>query len=268
MGNKARYPITCVIPFGFAQVRPGANHETVFPFGVSGAILDSLDLIASYDAYLTHYWPMEEDGSAARVDTVGSLDLTPSSSITRVTGKQNYAVPQANDGQYLEATGGAISGGSLLASLWFHLNWDTVMFGRQGVLSLHPENLLVAVYNYSSLYRVNLIAGQSVAVNIGDGFADDTTHHVLAYVEDGVQYLAVDGVYKGAGSESVTFTNLQLDSRGDAVIPEIFKSEGWLDEVAVWEGAELTFDDFGDLAGALHNAGNGIFYNGSSWAAP
>jgi len=266
MGNKTQFVVSPVFPLGYSTISTSGN-KTIMPLGFTGEPPPVNPVsVSDYDAWLTHYWPMEEDGSAVRADTVGILDLAPSGSITRAAGKQNYAVPQVNDGQHLTATGGAISGGSLLASLWFHLNWDTVIFGRQGVLSLHPENLLVAVYNYSSLFRVNLIAGQSVAVDIGDGFADNTTHHVLAYVEDGLQYLAVDGVYRGAGNTPVTFTDLQPDSRGEAVTPEIFKSEGWLDEVALWEGATLSLDDFGDLAQALYNGGDGVFYDGAAWA--
>lgn len=226
---------------------------------------EPLLIVPDYDGWLTHYWAMQEDGVAVRVDSVAALDLTPTASITRVAGKEAFAVPQVVAGDYLSATGGAALNGSVLLSCWFNLDFVAAIGANQGVVSLHPTNMLLAVQN-STLFYPRLVVDALVVVTGAVAIADDAVHHMVAFAKTGVQHLACDGVFAGSGSESVTFIAPEVSTKADAITPEVFGSQGWLDEVAVWEGLDFVSpDDFMRLATALYNSGGGVFYDGADW---
>jgi len=221
-------------------------------------------VVPRYDRWLTHYWPMEEDGSAARVDIVGSLDLAASGSITRVTGKENYAVPQAQSGDCVEASDATPMVAGIVLSAWFKYHRDPIGAAAQCAFSVGAENGCIAIDTLTN--EPELICSDAVAIVSPDAISDDSIHHAVGFIKDGLQWFAVDGEVVGSGDEPVTPEGIDAESAAIFVAPSLAGASGWVDEVAVWEGADFaSVSDFARLASALYNAGDGIFFDGADW---
>ena len=69
-GNKSRYPIQVVWPFGVTADRPGAGNQAVFPFGAAGiGIVSNLTL-----GGLSYFYAFEQAGTAGMRESVSSFD--------------------------------------------------------------------------------------------------------------------------------------------------------------------------------------------------
>lgn len=270
MSHKTQFPITRVFPFGYTETRPGANHQTVFPFRQYGLTVQPLT--GDFDIP-TWNFPFYR---GSLVSETGDMELVTSPGAdppTILYGPFGAAFSRTNGTDYTYGQGSGESIGSIVGmSLYGYLPFNTeggfgagLVVGGTEVVRFH---LHCDQFDYVQPILDVVVGGYNADYYVSTSLRAIPLHVVfLVDMTAGQAFFYVNGSYVWSGGPGTS----QTGWIGSTATPFVIGAKTSMDEVVFFANMSKVADwqDFEALDTALYASGRPYFYrNAVGWIQP